>query len=348
MHLAVGGHPLHTRALAVTLTHRADGRLDLDSYVLDVRKRGFVPVGGDLQGPGIIHHMLLCGTVDPMARTIDSVTATQPNVAFEPCALSGGESCRDPVGRITGLNGTRFDEAYGPRLGAIFGGPRGCSHLLTLGHLVGSTVPWALTHDAELLGRSVERIAGERVFRRDLILDGHETDDGGMHLGVQLTDLHLAPAPAISAPMQRFAAELEVRALLTVDLATYTLREARIGERRRALADLERAAWHDRSDAVQQLVGLPLMQGFTAEVLRRYGAATDDRPLTDVLLMIGPTLIQCTAALSEQWSVQAKGSASLVGMSGLPDSCYMWRRDGALDRARGADDPLSAKAQRRR
>ena len=34
------------------------------AYVLDLRKRGFAPVGGDLQGTGIIHHMRLDGSID--------------------------------------------------------------------------------------------------------------------------------------------------------------------------------------------------------------------------------------------------------------------------------------------
>src|SRR5262249_4200429 len=48
MHLDLGGHPLHTRALGITLSARDDGRVDVHGTVLDLRKRGFVPVGGDL------------------------------------------------------------------------------------------------------------------------------------------------------------------------------------------------------------------------------------------------------------------------------------------------------------
>jgi hypothetical protein len=38
-------------------------------------------------------------------------------------------------------------------------------------------------------------------------------------------------------------------------------------------------------------------------------------------------MIQCAAAMSEAW-------AALGAVGGIPDSCWMWRRDGALDRAR--------------
>src|SRR5262249_28873610 len=57
MHLDLRGHPLHTRCLSITLVQRADGRLDVHGEIVDLRKRGFVPVAGDLQPSGVVHHM---------------------------------------------------------------------------------------------------------------------------------------------------------------------------------------------------------------------------------------------------------------------------------------------------
>src|SRR6058998_3917409 len=127
MRLEAHGHPLHTRALSIVLTARADGKLDVHGAVLDLRKRGFVPVAGDLQGPGIIHYMQLDGVVDPASGRLEHITARQPNVAFEPSALTKGESCRDPIARIEALAGACFDETYARRLSGEIGGPRGCS-----------------------------------------------------------------------------------------------------------------------------------------------------------------------------------------------------------------------------
>jgi hypothetical protein len=75
----------------------------------------------------------------------------------------------------------------------------------------------------------------------------------------------------------------------------------------------------------------------TAELFRRLGNAAGDRPLLDALLMLAPALIQCVAANSEPFATLFRDNPSLVAMGGLPDSCYMWRRDGALQRARPAD-----------
>ncbi|HJQ84315.1 MAG TPA: DUF2889 domain-containing protein, partial [Candidatus Binatia bacterium] len=144
MRLDATGHPVHTRGLGVALTARADGKLDVHGRVLDLRKRGVVPVAGDLQRAGVIHDMRLAGRIDPATRLLEAVGAEQPSVAFEPTAATGGESCRDPIDRIAALAGTRVDAGWARRLADQIGGPRGCSHLLTLGHLLGSTAAWLL------------------------------------------------------------------------------------------------------------------------------------------------------------------------------------------------------------
>jgi hypothetical protein len=337
VHLELGGHPLHTRALTVVLSQRADGRLDVAGTVLDLRKRGFVPVGGDLQGPGIIHDMRLAGVVEPESATLDTIAAEQRSVAFEATATTAGESCRDPIAHLDVLAGARLDAGFARRVSAAIGGPRGCSHLLTLAHLLGSSAAWALERDRELVGPRPARRPGERVFRRDVIVDGHEPAPGEVLLGVQLTDLHFAPAPGRARPMDRFAGELELRALVRVELAGLRITSLAGAERRRGPGDLGSAAWRARADVLDALVGLGLGPGVTGALLARLGETADDRPLLDALLMLGPALIQCVAALSEGWVLAAQASPSVVGMGGLPDSCYMWRRGGALLRAREED-----------
>ncbi len=113
--------PLHSRSLTVALGQRADASLDANAVLLDLRKRGFVPVGGDLGTPGIVHHMLVDAVIDPRGPTITTIAARQPSVAFEPSALTGGESCRDPAGRVAGLAGVRVDAAFAKHLSSELG-----------------------------------------------------------------------------------------------------------------------------------------------------------------------------------------------------------------------------------
>src|SRR5262245_51940015 len=124
MHLDHRGHPLHSRALSVTLSQRADGRLDARAALLDLRKRGFVPVGGELQSSGIIHHMLLDAIVDPATARLEKISAAQPSVAFEPSPASKGESCRDLAWRVEALAGATLDDGFAKRAGIEIGGPR--------------------------------------------------------------------------------------------------------------------------------------------------------------------------------------------------------------------------------
>jgi hypothetical protein len=337
MQLDARGAPLHTRALTVALAARADGKLDLAASVLDLRKRGFVPVAGDLQASGIIHDMRLTGIIDPAGPVLERVAADQRSIAFEACPSTGGESCRDPIERVRALSGTPFDADFGRRLGAEIGGPRGCSHLLTLAHLVGSTTTWALGRERVLLAPAPARAAGQRVFRRDLVVDGQQPAAGRLLLVAQLSDLHFAPAPALARPMDRFGEAFEVRLEAEVDLRTYAFVRVEAAERRRDPAHLEQVPWRARDTVTRDLVGLRLGAGITAELRTRLGSAPDDRPLLDVLLMLAPTLVQCSAALSDTWVAAASSSPSFVGLGGLPDSCYMWRRDGVLARTRAAE-----------
>jgi hypothetical protein len=73
-------------------------------------------------------------------------------------------------------------------------------------------------------------------------------------------------------------------------------------------------------------------------LFERLGERADDRPLLDALLNVAPMLIQCVPAVMERW--QSRPSAPRPGMmagNGMVDSCYMWRRGGALHRRMSGD-----------
>lgn len=337
MRLDLRGEPLHTRSLTVTMTQRADGHLDAAGVLLDLRKRGFVPVGGDLQPAGIVHEMLLDGVVDPQGPTLTRLAVRQPHVAFEASALTRGESCRDLADRIPLLAGARLDATWARRLADDVGGPRGCSHVLTLAQYLGAAVAWAMPRLAAPAGVPPWS-PGARVFRRDVVVDGAQPAADVLLLALQQIDLHLAPTPEPAHPMDRFAGTRELRALATVDLASMTLATLELAERRRDAAGLD-APWTARDDLAARVAGLAVLRGISPALLGRFGDAPDDRPVLDALLMLAPSLIQVFAALSDAWPAMAREQAWLVGMGGRADSCWMWRRGGALRDARGPGDP---------
>jgi hypothetical protein len=175
---------------------------------------------------------------------------------------------------------------------------------------------------------------GERIYRRDLVIDGGALPGRDLELSLQLTDLHFAPTPALARPIERLGAELEIRAMAEVAMKGMTLTRIEAAERRRTRAELADAGWRDHGAALAPLIGQKLASGVGGVLVRRFGEDPDARPLLDLLLNLTPGLYQCMAALSENWPVAALHNPSSIGMGGIPDSCFMWRRGGALDRAR--------------
>ena len=52
--------------------------------------------------------------------------------------------------------------------------------------------------------------------------------------------------------------------------------------------------------------------------------------------MLPPALVQCRAAHPDAWHEKVRATPRHPGLTALPDSCYMWRRGGALERIREA------------
>ncbi|MFN8642713.1 MAG: DUF2889 domain-containing protein [Candidatus Binatia bacterium] len=315
MPLSATGNPLHSRALSVTLRAAAAPAVAFDGYVLDLRKRGFAPVGGDLQGPGIIHHMRLAGQIDRAAGRITAIEADMPTVAFEATPATRGESCRDQIGRVAGLAGLAIDQSWAPGLSAAIGATRGCSHVLTLAQLIGPTARWALAEDDRLCAGAPPRRAGERLFRRDVTVDGYEPVLGELVFTLQLNDLHFAPAAALAAPMDRFGRQREIVARATLTMQTLELTSLELRERVRDAADFRAAEWIDRSAAAASLVGALLRAGITARILALFTDPQADAPLRDALLQLAPGLILRFAAL-DIWTLPADESAARQTQAG--------------------------------
>src|SRR5262249_42983647 len=106
--------------------------------------------------------------------------------------------------------------------------------------------------------------------------------------------------------------------------------------------EIDAAAWKDRPEIGERLVGTSAMRGISAVLLEHLAAAPQDAPIYDALLMLAPTMIQCFATMSDVWLRNTRDADSLIGMGGIADSCYMWRRGGGLDQSRKPGDPTSA------
>ncbi len=327
-----GERPIHTRTLDVEVCEAGDGDWDARGELVDLRKSGFVPVAGDLQMSGLLHHMRLRARLDSGTGTLKEIAAEQPAVAFEPSGLSRGESCRDPIGSIEALAGASVASAWSDRLNDAIGGPRGCTHILTLARLLIATLASVVTRE-QTLGAAPRR-AGERIFHRSVSFDGRQRSDGLLELAFQLTDVYFAPVDEIAPPMARFADQVEIRGAAMIELRDLSLQELRVAQRRRGPDDFESAAWVSLEKEVSTFIGEPVARGMGRRVLERFADLAQGTPLVVVLLDLTPAMFQCVASLATQSAARAVRDPSVFFSGGQADSCYMWRKEGAFDLAR--------------
>ena len=327
--------PMHTRALGVHAARRTDGKVEARGYLIDLRTRGFLPVGGSMQGMGIIHHMELTWVVDPVSGVVESIAPAQPTVAFDASPETEGESCRDPVGRLAAVAGAPLGKALTGAMREQAGGPVGCSHLVTLAFFMDGALRAGLARDrAQHPGRLERPGHGGSIFRRDLVFDARVRSDGHVVVVMRQNDLDWNEEPAGSLAPERLARHHEIDATLDVDLWPGSLVEVSGRERIRTSAAFVGVGWQDRTALLAGLRALGLARGAAGEITQRLGDAPDATPWRDALLMLAPALVQCRAAHPDAWHEKVRSTPRHPGLTALPDSCYMWRRGGALERIR--------------
>ena len=236
MHLDLRGHPLHTRALSVTLD-AASGRPPRRARGAGRPAQARLRAGRRRAAAVRASSTTCCSTPSSIrpAACLDDIVARQPAVAFEASAMTARRELPRSR-RIASARwpGRRLDDAFARRLGEEIGGPRGCSHVLTLAHLLGSTVAWALERDgapgsrhraaaARLPPRRDRRRRRARRRRRSSWRSSSPTSTS-------------RPRRRLAPSMDRFAAAREVRALAAVDLGRYAFGRVDIAERRRDAA----------------------------------------------------------------------------------------------------------------
>jgi hypothetical protein len=308
LQIPITGHPLHTRSLTVVVTTRPDGRWGARGDVVDLRKCGFVPMTQGIQPAGVIHLMTLDVELDPASRRLEAIASDQPVVAIEPSEETGGECSR------------------------------GCSHLLTLFQLMASALPRALDLEEAL---AEPRDAGDRFCRRSAVVEGFEAEDGSIEYAIQLHDFQGRPGP-MQRPVERLGRHDEVRVFARVETPSLAVRELRASRRTRTPATLATAGFEELEDGLGGLVGEPIVPGMARRVFAALGDGPAEALVRDALLQLAPAHIQVMAAVADRWFAMAPSGArprskkgpEVAALGGFPDSCYMWRGDGVLQRSR--------------
>ncbi|MBJ20495.1 MAG: DUF2889 domain-containing protein [bacterium] len=336
------GLPLHTRSLTVAVKRLSERLWQARGDVIDLRKNGFVPSNHDLQPSGVIHMMSIELDFDPDTLTIEEIRIDQPFVAVEASKATKGECCRDPAPRLLDLRGEKLDPGFAKKLGILFGGAIGCSHLLTLFQLMASTLPRAVELERARSERenSIPEL-GARFFRRSVFIDGHERSAELLDVVIQLADTHARPLIAGSRVTERLALSHEVKTFASIDRKRFTLVRLEIRERERNHEDVGHAQWIDRTELVSSLTGARIIPGMAGRVFKLLGGETRYRPILDNLLMFAPAFLQVTAALMDEYfenrekagNRKAGIKPAVTDLGGNSDSCYMWRSGGPIQRA---------------
>ena len=332
MQFNISGDSFHTRCLSVGLFQSGPGHIRFRGDLFDLRKRGFIPMMGDFQSAGIIHQMEITGEVSRASRRLEWVAGLQPHVAFEPSEESQGECCRDPIDRLQGLVDERVDPHFPRALSRELGGPRACSHLLTLFQLIASALLRTLGLEERAGWGPGVRSDGERIAYRSLFVDG-SGGEGALQLTSSLSDVHTRPLRDVGEPAERLALHDEVRVVCGVDLPSMSLAAIRAGERSRRLEPGTGGEWRDRTADVAGLKGLRLVSGVARQLIRRFEGRSGDGLLLDALLNIAPGLVQVVVALADGSPSLEPGENPLprvAATGGRPDSCYMWRAGSPL------------------
>jgi hypothetical protein len=304
--------------------------------VIDLRKNGCVPSVDDVQPAGIIHMMKIELDLEPDSLRMDRVAVDQPFVAVEASKATKGECCRDPAPRLVALAGETLDPGFTRRLAGAFGGPLGCSHLLTLFQLMASTVPRAIAFERDRAAREGRRPRRARASSAAASTSTGRSSPTGPSTSRSSspTRIRVPPRRATAASSgwcasTRSNASPASSARASSSSASPCASDALARRRRRrALARPRRPRLDARRPSDDPRHGGADLQ---AARRRRDDAAGAGQPPAarpglhpDHGGADGHT--SSDAAPPEAIAAEP-ATPSVSGIGGMPDSCYMWRKD---------------------
>lgn len=323
--------PLHTRMIALRLGWGLDGEVVAIGRIVDLRKRGLVPLVGKLQGPGIVHDMTVRVGLRGDDLTITSIEPAMAAYPFAPTPASRGEACPQILPGVQQLIGTTLAANYDADLVASIGGPRGCFHIFTLLRVLGPAIVSAMRRERERRaagGRSADPAAGAPIFTRSILIDGLHAEGMRLALHGTLFDLDYVVG-ADSLPIEEeMAASFEAIAEVEVELPGLLVGSCSARTRRGGPTIATPGVWQPEPIAAR-LCGLTMYKGYTAEVQRIFAATADAEAFQHLLYMLAPTLLQCMPSLFDEVEWRPRRAE---GSRGAVDSCHMWRADGPLMR----------------
>lgn len=326
--------------LSVRLRQAENRQILAEGRLLDLRKRGIVPRLGTIQGPSVVHDLTTQVRLDD-ERRIHGIETAMREFPFCPAPETGGEGCPDRLDDLQQLIGLRLDHDYGAAVTERVGGPRGCFHVLTLLRLLGPTVRWALSRPDRTAARNgtARDQSGSPIFARSLVVDGLVEDNLQLTVHAVLLDILFAPGADRLPLEQELEAGLEIAVRMTVSLPDLTA-TALSGRRRQSGPGVTRVGAWEPLDTLDRLAGTPLRKGYAAAVQASLADADGIDPLTLLLIVLAPVVMQCMPSLFDLLEVRPR---RVDVARAATDSCHMWRANGPLASLGHAAAPATAR-----
>jgi hypothetical protein len=319
--------PLHTRMISLRLAWGDGESIVADGRIFDLRKRGIVPLGGKLKGPGVVHDMAVRLELDYPDLHIRRIEPSMSAYPFAPQPATRGEGCPDRLPDAQGLVGASLRQRFGSTLTAHVGGPRGCFHVFTLLRLLGPTVEAVVEREqARRTGNGGTVRAGSPVFARSVIIDGMKGEGLTLVLRGMLFDLHYPPG-ADALPLEEELEEsFEATTDVEIEVPSMAITSS-TGRVRRSGPGIDTVGNWEPVATVDKLVGRTMQKGYTAQVQELFAECAGMRPLQHLLFMLAPALMQCFPSLVEELEMRPRRAEA---PHAAVDSCHMWRAGGPL------------------
>ncbi len=318
--------PLHTRKISLRLVWGAPGAIIVDGRLMDLRKRGIMPIAGKLRGPGIIHDMAVRVELTYPKLEIRSIQPTMAAFPFAASRVTRGEGCPDRLPEVQQFVGSSLRDGWGTAVMNVLGGPRGCFHIFTLLRLLGPTAEGVVDREQARRPNHSGAVAGSPMFARSIIMDGMKGTGLQIWLRGVLSDLYYRP-DANALPLEEEMEEsFEATAELETQMPSMAILAAS-GRTRRSGPDIDSLEPWGAVPQVGALAGLVVVKGYTAEVQKLFARTAGLEPMQHLLFMLAPTLQQCMPSMAEELELRPRKAE---GPHPATDTCHMFRANGPL------------------
>jgi hypothetical protein len=299
------GDLIHVRTIEIDVAAERDGRREARGRICDRRHQGHTYTGSHVIGPGIVHDMSACLTIDTGKGTIVSASSDMKRAAFDGSPETRFESCRDILPNVEQIAGARLDGDLAGAIRRTIGRERGCYHLTNLWLAIASLasrIGAASIDPAARLRRSLELTACEGESGR-VCFTGHLTDVGQ------------------GAPRQ-------ARLGFEIDPRHYLLE----GVNAAAAPDLR-----PLPAAAVALEGVSLTAGFARAAVERLGGLPAATEILDLALGLNAVVTQGmllaeTPAVATAHQPSTHEPIPREPTTRAAGTCYMWRSGGPVER----------------